>query len=70
MSLNTVTALGEDRVKERQREVKASQCKRVSAVSQSLDVVSAHHSKYGVRFMRERSEPSIKLGEYSRTKMR
>lgn len=63
MSLNAVTALGEDRVKERQREVKTSQCKHVSPVSQSLDVVSTHHSKYGVRFMRERSEPSIKLGE-------
>lgn len=63
MSLNAVTALGEDRVKERQREVKTSQGKHVSAVSQSLDVVSTHQSKYGVRFMRERSEPSIKLGE-------
>ncbi len=63
MSLNAVTALGEDEVKERQREVKTCQRKHVSAVSQSLDVVSAHHSKCGVRFMKERSEPSIKLGE-------
>lgn len=61
--MNAVTALGEDRVKERQREVKTSQRKHVSAVSQSLDVVSLYDSKCGGSFMKERSEPSIKLEE-------